>query len=519
MNKIFKYCMAATLILSLASCKKYTDLNIENPNRVDESNFWKTGDDALKGINAAYGNFYRNGSPGSRWTPFYFDIRSDDGYSTSPWNELRSIGALNITQYSFEVNYDTWWHHWRGVYRANQVLEKVPGIAMDETLKKQYLAEAKFLRAVYYYNLVTIWGNIPLILESSKPDDKPSQVPQEQIWAQIEKDLTEAAADLPASYTGNEIGRATKGAAFGLLGRAHLQQKEYQQTVDALQWIIAGPGQSLYDLVPNFADNFKHTTENNKESVFEIQFKMRPENGGDDGPTSNVGTSRAPFFAPPGNHGFNDANMHRWIVHEFLKETTATGARDPRLAVTALYDSTDERGPAFTIVYGFTFNEKNFDANIRNRVWYRKYLDDYFRIKEFEVFNSPINFRVIRFADVLLMYAEALNGLNRTADAYTHVDRVRQRAGLQKLSVTMPGLSQAQFLQQLMHERITELTGESLRWNDLARWGYFDDAAKLAELKARDPEFDNFIVGRNKYMPIPQSEIDINPNLKQNPLW
>ncbi|MBI2729342.1 MAG: RagB/SusD family nutrient uptake outer membrane protein [Sphingobacteriales bacterium] len=518
MKKIIKFCLATTLMVSVSSCKKYLDLDIANPNRVDESNFWKTGADALKGINAVYGNFYRNGSPGSRWTPFYFDIRSDDGYSTSPWNELRSVGALNITQYSFEVNYDTWWHHWRGVYRANQVLANVPAITMDETLKKQYIGEAKFLRAVYYYNLVTIWGNIPLILQPSKPDDKPSQVPQEQVWAQIEKDLTEAAEALPTSYTGDEIGRATKGAAYGLLGRAYLQQKKYQQAVTALQWLITGPGQALYDLVPNFADNFKHTTENNKESVFEIQFKMRPENGGDDGPTSNVGTSRAPFFAPPG-HGFSDANMQRWVVQEFLKEQTATGERDPRLAATALYDSTDERGPDFTIVYGSTFTSKNYDNNFKNRVWYHKYLDDYFRINQFEVFNSPINFRLIRFSDVLLMYAEALNASGQTAAAYPYIDRVRQRAGMKTLTVAMPGLTQAQFQKQLEHERIVELTGESLRWNDLARWGYFDDAAKLAELKARDAEFNNFIIGRNKYMPIPQTEIDINPNLKQNPKW
>ncbi len=518
MNKLNIYFLAVALLCSATACKKYLDLDIENPNRVDESNFWRNGTDALQGLNAVYGNFYRNGSPGSRWTPFYMDIRSDDGYSTSPWNELRSVGALNITQYSFEVNYDTWWHHWRGVYRANQVLAEVPAIEMDEALKTRYIAEAKFLRAVYYYNLVTIWGNIPLVLEPSQPSDKPSQVSQEEVWAQIEKDLNEAAADLPVSYTGDEIGRATKGAAYGMLGRVHLQQKEYQQTVDALAWLITGPGQALYDLMPNFADNFKHTTENNKESVFEIQFKMRPENGGDDGPTSNVGTSRAPFFAPP-QHGFNDANMHRWVVHEFLKEPTALGERDPRLAATALYDSTDERGPDFTIVYGGTFTSKNYAADISNRVWYRKYLDDYFRINEFEVFNSPVNFRLIRFADVLLMYAEALNGLNRTAEAYAFVDRVRERAGLQKLSVAMPGLSQPAFLKQLEHERIMELTGESLRWNDLARWGYFDDQAKLNELKARDPEFNNFVLDRNKYMPIPQSEIDINPNLVQNPKW
>jgi starch-binding outer membrane protein, SusD/RagB family len=518
MNNLFKYCLAATLILSVSACKKYTDLDIENPNRKDESNFWKTSTDALQGLNAVYGNFYRNGSPGSRWTPFYFDVRSDDGYSTSPWNELRSVGALNITQYSFEVNYDTWWHHWRGVYRANQVITNVPKIAMDETLKNRYVGEAKFLRAVYYYSLLSIWGNIPLVLQPSLPSDKPTQVSQEQVYAQIEKDLTDAIAALPTSYTGDDIGRATKGAAYGMLGRVYLQEKKYQQAADALAWLITGPGQSLYDLVPNYADNFKHTTENNKESVFEIQFKMRPENGGDDGPTSNVGTSRAPFFAPPGN-GFNDANMHRWVVWEFLKEKTAGGQRDPRLAVTALYDSTDERGPDFTIVYGSTFTSKNYDAGIKTRVWYHKYLDDYFRINQFEVFNSPINFRYIRFADVLLMYAEALNALGQTNNAYQYVDRVRQRSGLEKLSVTKPGMSQAQFLQQLMHERIMELTGEQVRWNDLARWGYFDDATKLAELKAHDPEFNNFVIGKSKYMPIPQTEIDINPNLKQNPNW
>jgi hypothetical protein len=297
-----------------------------------------------------------------------------------------------------------------------------------------------------------------------------------------------------------------------------MQQKEWQEAVTAFQWLISGPGMPQYDLVANFSDNFRHTTENNKESVFEVQFKMRPENGGDDGPTSNVGTSRPPFFAPPG-HGFNDANMHRWVVHEFLKENATGGTRDPRLAVTALYDSTDVRGPAFTIVYGSTFASKNYDNDIKNRVWYHKYLDDYFRINEFEVFNSPINFRALRFADVLLMYAEALNNLNRTAEAYPFVDRVRQRAGMPLLSATRPGMTAAQFQAQLEHERITELTGESVRWNDLARWGYFDDAAKLALLKARDPEFNNFVLGRNKYMPIPQSEIDINPNLVQNQGW
>lgn len=515
MKTTLKYALVAAVLFSAASCKKAFDLEVTNPNQQDESNFWKSGADALKGVNAIYGNFYRNGP--SRWLPYYMDARSDDGYSTSPWNELRSISGLNTTNYNFEVQIDTWGHHWRGVFRANQVLANVPGIQMDAGLRDRYVAEAKFLRAWYYYNLVTIWGNVPLILQPSQPNDKPSQVPQSQVWAQIEKDLTEAANVLPQSYPADEIGRATRGAAYGLLGRAYLQQGKNQEAVNALAWLVTGPGATLYNLVPNYYDNFRHTTENNSESVFEIQFKMRAENSGEDGPQSNVGTSRAPFFAPPG-HGFNDGNAYRWLIREFLQENTAAGGRDPRLAVTLLFDSTDERGPNFTQVYGSSFTSKNYAPDIANRAWYRKYLNDEMRINQFEVFNGPKNFRSIRYADVLLMYAEALNNLNRTTEAYPFVDRVRQRAGLRPLSLVRPGMTRVQFQQQLEHERITEMTGECTRWNDLVRWGYLDDPVKLAQLKARDPEFNNQPLGR-KYAPIPQSEIDINPNLKQNTGW
>jgi starch-binding outer membrane protein, SusD/RagB family len=515
MKPFLTYCLAAAIVF-FASCKKSLDLDIENPNRVDESNFWKTGEHALQGINAVYANFQKIGAPYSRWLPFYMDVRSDDGYSTSPWPELRSVSGLNITDYSFPVQFETWDGHWRGIFRANQVLAYVPAIQMDETLKNRILGEAKFLRAVYYYNLLNIWGNIPLILQPSQPQDKPSQATPEQVWTQVEQDLTEAAAILPNSYSGDDLGRATKGAAQGYLGRAYMQQKKWQQAADALAWLVTGPGATTYNLVPNFYDNFKEETENNSESVFEVQFKQHPENGCDDCPTSNYGTSRPPFFAPPG-HGFSDANMQRWVVHEFLKETTAAGTRDPRLAVTALYDSTDERGPDFTIVYGSTFTSKNYDENFKHRVWYHKYLNDYkYTNGQFEAFNSGNNFRALRYADVLLLYAEALNNTGKTSDAYPYVNRVRRRSGMADLPA---GMTQAQFQTQLEHERITELTGESVRWNDLARWGYFDEANKLALLKARDPEFANFQLGRNKYMPIPQREIDINPNLKQNPGW
>ncbi len=178
--------------------------------------------------------------------------------------------------------------------------------------------------------------------------------------------------------------------------------------------------------------------------------------------------------------------------------------------VTFLYDSTDVRGPNFTMVYGRTFTSRYGTGGDSKKVWYRKLLNDHWR--DFESFNSPNNYRMVRFADVLLMYAEALNGLGQTANAYQYVDRVRIRAGMRTLTVAMPGLNQAQFLNQLKHERIVELPGEGWRFADLQRWGDLSTA-----LAARDPEFTNFKSGKHEWYPIPTSDIDLNPNLTQNP--
>jgi hypothetical protein len=495
----------------LWSCKK--SLDIDNPNAPDESNFWKTADDALAGINAVYGANYRQGTYAR--SIFWDNPRSDDGWGSTGYPPLATIVNFTQTDYNFDQTANLWYHNYQGTYRANQVITNVPGITMDENLKKRYVAEAKFLRAIYYFNLVTHFGDVPLILTKQSTTDLPARTAQDAVWAQIEKDLTEATVDLPATYDNANKGRATKGAAYALLGKSYLQQHKNQQAVDAFAWLVTGAGSSNYDLMANYGDNFTETAENNKESVFEIQFNGRSSVTDIDDPRSNLGNQRGPFKAPPGPLRFNDAQMRRWVVREFNEKTTG-GQRDPRLFFTAFYDSTDERGPDYSIIYGQTFNSQYPPGDPHhNEVWYRKYANDT-RPNRDETFEGPINLRVIRYADVLLMYAEALNATGKTTDAYQYVDRVRQRAGLQKLSVVKPGLSQSDFLRQLMHERITELTGEDVRWNDLLRWGYFDDASKINELKARDPEFNNFQVGKHKYLPIPQSEIDIDPNLKQN---
>ncbi|HYC29982.1 MAG TPA: RagB/SusD family nutrient uptake outer membrane protein, partial [Chitinophagaceae bacterium] len=265
MKKLFIYIFSAGLLCSASSCKK--SLDKQNPNGPDETNFWKTANDALLGVNAMYGNQYRNGTF-ARWITVVMNPRSDDGFASTGWPPLRETVDFTLLDYNFEVIHNIWAHHYRGIYRANQVIAYVPDIQMDETLKKRYIAEAKFHRAFWYFYLVTLWGNVPLVLTPSQPSDRPAQATEEQTWAQIEKDLQEAIPDLPLSYSGPDVGRITRGAAYAMLGKAYMQQRKWQQAVDAFQWLVEGDGKNLYDLVPNYRDNFLHTTEFNKESVF-----------------------------------------------------------------------------------------------------------------------------------------------------------------------------------------------------------------------------------------------------------
>jgi tetratricopeptide (TPR) repeat protein len=404
---------------------------------------------------------------------------------------------------------------YQGIYRANQVIAKVPNIAMDESLKKRVIAEAKFLRGLFYFNLTLYFGRPAVILEPSQPILRPANATTAEAWAQVAKDFTEAAADLLPTYTGNDLGRATRGAAYAMLGKTYLQQKKYQEAAAAFKNIIDGPG-AIYNLMTNYADNFRIDKENNIESVFEIQHAQRDDensdNDVDEGARPNPGASIAKFYAPGGGPGFQDGAARRWVVIEFRKEKTALGGRDPRVDATFLYDSTNVLGPNFSLIYGQTHTSRYGNGGDSQKVWYRKLLNDHWR--DFESFNSPNNYRMIRFADVLLMYAEALNGLGQTATAYQYVDRVRARAEMVALSVAKPGLSQIDFLNQLKHERIMELSGEGWRFADLARWGDLSPA-----LAVRDPEFTNFVVGKHELYPIPQGDIDLNPNLTQNSLY
>lgn len=501
-------CLAVLAGLIFPGCQK--NLDIPNPNAATIENFWQNSNDAVLGVNAVYSVLHRGAI--TRYMPMFFMARSDEGHSTSPFFPLQTaLDKFLITDYNWFFTADVYQDNYQGINRANQVIAKVPNITMDDALKQRVLAEAKFLRGLYYFHLAILYGNVPMVLEPSRAGLLPNTATQTQVYAQIAKDLTEAAAVLPSTYPASELGRATKGAAFALLAKVYMQQKMWSQALAPLQWLVEGDGRNVYSLMPNYRDNFLVSTENNRESVFEWQFEENTTETHDDDlqdPNQNYGSSLAQFIAPK-PVGFQDVEGRRWIINEFHQEKTTAGARDPRLEASFLYDSTDVRGPASTLLYGQVWN--NVGGLNKQGVFFRKFLNDHW--KNNEGFRSKNNWRYIRYADVLLMYAEVLNEAGRTADAYQYVDRVRTRAGLANLPLTF---NKDNFREQIKHERATELSGEGWRWHDLVRWGELSTDAP-AKLVARDPSFATFKAARDLFLPIPQRDIDINPNVKQNP--
>ncbi len=313
---------------------------------------------------------------------------------------------------------------------------------------------------------------------------------------------------MPAAHAQNDLGRATKGAALAYLGKSHLFQQDWGKASEAFTQVM-GLG---YSLMPNYGDNFTEANENNAESIFEIQFE-RSIGGttlgwvGVPGPDWSLTTARAITYAPA-PFGWNDVAPTRWIVDEFLAEKTISGDDDPRLKATVFYNY-----PGATL-YGQNFADVY--ATDINKLGVKKYGNSESGRVDEKDWRSGVNERLMRYSDVLLMYAEAQNELGNATNAAKYIQVVRDRAGLPDREAEFAGMNQQQLRDQLAHERALEFALEGHRFDDIKRWGWLEDSSKLAELKSHDPEFNGFVSGR-EYFSIPQSEIDINPELKQNP--
>jgi tetratricopeptide (TPR) repeat protein len=495
--------LALAGLLLTASCKK--DLLEEvNPNLPSTEQFWRSQDDANQGVLAVYSG-QQIFSTYSLYWHFATTGRSDESFTNTPDPGLNQYLVFRQVSTTDARSAFLWNDTYRMIFRANQVLINVPKISMDATLKKQYLAEALYLRSLCYYDLGVLFGNLPLVTTLADATTRVPQATQTQVFAQIIQDLTAAKADLPVSYDATNLGRATKGAATALLGKVYMQQRDWTNASAQFAEVIAS---NRYSLVAEYSDNFTEANENNSESIYEVQFSGVNKTFGQDFPGAAEGNERAQFFGPPGI-GFTDVEVRPWLFSEF-SDRTAAGGSDPRR------DATLFSAVGTPTIYGRPFaGTANNGLNINlARVLWRKYQND--RTRGFEDFFSGINIRLIRYADVLLMQAEALNELGRPAEALPLINQVRQRPSVNLTPLTGT-FTQATMRQQLRHERITELAGEGMRWSDLVRYQSFKNTVDLSELRARDADFNNFISPRNELLPIPQTEIDIDKNLRQNP--
>jgi starch-binding outer membrane protein, SusD/RagB family len=407
--------LTTVVAFSAMSCgKKY--LELENPNQQTTATFWKNDNDALMATNAIYQSLYYDGTF-LRFAQCALDLRGDDIMSPSPWDVLSNTGSFKLFNNAIMQQW-LWIAFYGGVTRANFVLDNLHKVPFkDQNLANRLKGEALFLRGLSYYYLVNFFNNIPLVTKFYEKSSEyfPSQSLPQDVWNQVYQDFEEASKLLPVSYGGADLGRATKGAALAFLGKSYLFNQKYDLASAKFKEVMNLGG---YDLMANYGDNFTDKFENNKESIFEIQFS-KDVGGitlgwvGSPGSDWSKTTARAITFAPA-PFGWNDAAPTRWIVDEFLKEKTKTGEDDPRLRATIYYNY------AGCKLYGQSF-QTVYAADL-NKLGVKKYGNGDGTVPDEKDWRSGINERLMRYADVLLMYAECQNELDNRAECAKYIE-------------------------------------------------------------------------------------------------
>ncbi len=480
------------LLVSAPACEDF--LNVAPQSQLTQAAFPSSGSDALLATNAAYAtvrgwHYHSGGYP-------ILDIMSDDAYKGSnPDDQVNTLGAYD--RFSFTATgdgLDRWWATlYQGIIRANVVITKVPAIAMNTTLRDRYVAEARFLRALYYFDLVRAFGGVPLVT-TTEPPLRLGRATEADIYALIIADLEAAIPVLPVrtAYPSGDLGRATKGAAQALLGKVHLFRGDFDLAEPLLLAVIES---GLYDLEAEFIDANGVDGEHGVESVFEVG---AAEN---DSPTGNqYANTQGVRGTPNRGWGFNRPSMELRAVFE---------ANDPRLKGTII-DIGD-------VIDGITILGDGTTPDVTT--------DGSGNVVEMETYNRKVwvpgtststqfghNRRLIRFADVLLMAAEVLNENDKPADALIHLNRVRERArqGNAGILPDVTTTDKTLLRDAILLERRRELAMEGHRFWDLVRTGRA--GAVLGPL--------GFIPGKHERFPIPQNEMDISQGaLEQNPLW
>lgn len=526
MKNIGKISFLMLCLLVFTDCEKKLDLTPLG--QLDDTTFYQTEKDFEAASLSAYSTLLN----------FYYDQSGLGWYQgiLYPSDEVINGNAPN-DQVDFNWNanngqfYYIWEQSYKGIQRANVIIDRLAlaNKFTNETRKKQFEGEAKFMRAYFHFLLATNFGNAPVsasAVSGFEEANKPPSAPGE-IWDLVIADLTYAKQNLPPTWNNANTGRVTSGAAAGMLGKVLLYRAQweknnalYTRAIEELNSVVTS---GRYALMPNFSDNFDITKENNRESLFEIQFSRGDFNTWlptDFGAAANenvghAGSARSVVWRPgcgpgnicaPGANSYGYGNMH---VTEPLQKAFEPG--DPRIRDT-YYRAGDpyfEKGTPYNPLWSPTGATPSKYLRLNNQ-----------KSTDFPPNYDLNNDRILRYADVLLMLAEArLLGSSDVAGAAALINQVRRRAD--PTGNILPDRSASatrdQMLRWLMHERRVELALEGHRYSDLVRW----HRAGLINIKT-DINFGRQAANsgwdpKHLLKPIPQRELDLNDLLKQNP--
>jgi len=487
------------VIIIQTSCKSYLDQPLLG--QYDAAQYFTSDVNAQTAINTAYVPLlFTDASSNAIWV--LGDVASDDaikGGNDGDQADFQNINDFNITPSNSAVE-AVWKRYYDGVFKCNVVISGLPddNTAVSASVKSSCIAQAKFLRAYYYFTLTNCYGDIPLHLKVETPEEVQSPaIPQAEIYLQIEQDLKDASADLPTSWSGADDGRATKGAALSLLAKTYLFEQKWDSAATTAQQVEA---LGIYSLNNLFTDNFNANKKDNPEAIFSVWQAS--------GQSPFLGNNLNQWFAPRSLNGYGFFYPTQSLIENF--EKTTSGVVDPRFGYTLsgtdapnYYDTTYQTGWSST---GYVT---------------KKQIQPLSQIPVSIKGDGNLNYEAIRFADVLLIEAEALNEEGKSSEALVPLNKVRKRARESYLyDNTLPGFGtvpdgllpditttdQSQLRDDIRKERRSELALEFHRYFDMIRYGsaYATNAMK---------DVPNFTYDADKFFPIPQSERDTNHKL------
>lgn len=512
-----KIILALVAILTLSQCSD-DFLDRSSPTQIAENNFWTSEADAFLALNAVYSTLQGRSLYGGNlngWQGFPgFDNLGDNAFNQFKWE-----GPGRFMEGTYDPSLGpteaVWNDSYQGIARVNSVIQNVEDISTDlipQETKNALAGQAYFLRALFYFNLSVYFEDVPLITAPQTLEEAfVAKSSFEEVTAQVVEDLKLAVEFLPESHPSGLYGYATKGAALGLLARVQLYNQEYNGEFGVLSLTdqIMNLGYALH---PNYAELFTEAGEYSSEVVFSIRFLR-----GDD--TGNGEIFTATFLGTPKV----DQRPMPNLVNDYYCTDGLPITESPLYNPDDQRDNRDPRALATIYFAGDQYLDdpvRVFPGNGPTKYGMRKYIRRGPDAEGNPVFGEGSqDFYVIRYADVLLMRAEAMAETGDVDGAVELVNQIRDRVNMPHVEDVEGMVSQAEMIEIVRHERRVELALEGLRFIDLKRWGTVQEAFQRAGSDPVGPYNPQYLGGRSEVFPVPQSEIDVNPNLTQHPAW